>query len=67
MGIEPEYQQQIFERFWQVRSGSLSTAGGLGIGLAAAREYARLLGGDVQVSSELGIGSVFHFWLPGSP
>jgi two-component system CheB/CheR fusion protein len=66
MGIAPEYQQQIFERFWQVRSGSLAIAGGLGIGLAAAREYARLLGGDVQVSSELGIGSVFHFWLPGS-
>lgn len=65
IGIAPEHQARIFERFWQVDGGSTRAAGGLGIGLAAAREYARLLGGDVTVESELDSGSTFRFWLPG--
>jgi two-component system, chemotaxis family, CheB/CheR fusion protein len=65
MGISPEHHAQIFERFWQVDGGSTRASGGLGIGLAAAREYARLLGGDVTVESELGSGSTFRFYLPG--
>ena len=64
IGIAPEHYGQIFERFWQV-DGSLTRAdGGLGIGLAAAREYGRLLGGDVEVESEQGKGTTFRFWLP---
>jgi two-component system, chemotaxis family, CheB/CheR fusion protein len=63
-GIAPEHQGRIFERFWQVDGASTRATGGLGIGLAAAREYARLLGGDVTVESELGRGSTFRFWLP---
>lgn len=65
IGIAPENYERIFERFWQVDGESTRAAGGLGIGLAAAREYARLLGGDVTVESELGSGSTFRFWLPG--
>ena len=64
IGIAPEHTQKIFERFWQVKSGSTRTQGGMGIGLSAAREYARLLHGDVEVESTLGKGSTFHFWLP---
>jgi two-component system, chemotaxis family, CheB/CheR fusion protein len=64
IGIAPEHQARIFERFWQVDSASTRAAGGLGIGLAAAREYARLLGGDVSMESEPGSGSTFRFWLP---
>jgi two-component system, chemotaxis family, CheB/CheR fusion protein len=63
-GIAPEHHGRIFERFWQVDGASTRAAGGLGIGLAAAREYARLLGGDVTVASEVGSGSTFRFWLP---
>ena len=37
---------------------------GMGIGLAAAREFSRLLGGDVEVESEAGRGSTFRVWLP---
>jgi signal transduction histidine kinase len=64
IGIAPEHQARIFERFWQVDGATTRAAGGLGIGLAAAREYARLLGGDVDVESEPGRGSTFRVWLP---
>jgi two-component system, chemotaxis family, CheB/CheR fusion protein len=63
-GIAPEHHGRIFERFWQVDGASTRAAGGLGIGLSAAREYARLLGGDVTVESAPGSGSTFRFWLP---
>jgi two-component system CheB/CheR fusion protein len=64
IGIASEHREKIFERFWQVTSGSTRTQPGMGIGLSAAREYARLLHGDVEVESTLGKGSTFHFWLP---
>ena len=64
IGIPAEYLDKIFERFWQVNGGSTRTAGGMGIGLSAAREYARLLQGEVEVESTLGQGTTFRFWLP---
>jgi signal transduction histidine kinase len=64
MGIAPEHQAHIFDRFWQVDSAVTRGFGGMGIGLAAAREYSRLLGGDVKVESELGRGSTFRVRLP---
>jgi two-component system, chemotaxis family, CheB/CheR fusion protein len=67
IGVAPEHHARIFERFWQVDGASTRAAGGMGIGLAAAREYARLLGGDVSVESEPGSGSTFSLWLPLAP
>jgi two-component system CheB/CheR fusion protein len=64
IGIAPEHQARIFDRFWQVDSASTRSFGGMGIGLAAAREFSRLLGGDVEVESEVGKGSTFRVWLP---
>jgi two-component system, chemotaxis family, CheB/CheR fusion protein len=64
VGIAPEHMEHIFERFWQVESGSTRRTDGLGLGLAAAREYARLLRGDIEVRSEPGRGSTFSLWLP---
>jgi two-component system CheB/CheR fusion protein len=64
IGIAAEHQSRIFERFWQVNGGSTRAAGGMCIGLSAAREYARLLRGDVCVESTLGAGSTFTLWLP---
>jgi signal transduction histidine kinase len=64
LGIAAEHQARIFDRFWQIDGGSTRVDSGLGIGLAAAREYSRLLGGDVEVESQLGKGSTFRFWLP---
>jgi signal transduction histidine kinase len=65
MGIAPQYHARIFERFWQVDGGLTRAGPGMGIGLAASKEYARLLGGDVEVDSMLGGGSTFYLWLPG--
>jgi signal transduction histidine kinase len=64
IGIAHENHARIFDRFWQVDGASTRPSGGLGIGLAAAREYARLLGGDVEVDSELNRGSTFRVSLP---
>jgi two-component system CheB/CheR fusion protein len=64
IGIALEHQARVFDRFWQVDSASTRSFGGMGIGLAAAREFSRLLGGDVEVESEPGRGSTFRVWLP---
>ncbi|HEX2092766.1 MAG TPA: ATP-binding protein [Longimicrobiaceae bacterium] len=64
IGIAPEHHAKIFDRFWQVDGDSARSFGGIGVGLAAAREFSRLLGGDVEVESELGRGSTFRLWLP---
>jgi two-component system, chemotaxis family, CheB/CheR fusion protein len=64
IGIAPGDQRYIFDRFWRSDSATTRSFGGMGIGLAAAREFGRLLGGDVEVESELGRGSTFRVWLP---
>ncbi len=58
-GISPEEQAQIFERFEQADAGRKS-ATGTGLGLPISREFARLMGGDITVSSTPGEGATFH-------
>jgi signal transduction histidine kinase len=61
-GIAPEHVAHLFERFYK---GDPSRAGGgSGLGLAIARENARLLGGDIEVQSEVGVGTTFRLSLP---
>jgi hypothetical protein len=64
IGIAPENHELVFERFWQVSRGLTRSAGGMGIGLFAARQFSHLLGGDIDVKSSLGQGSVFSLSLP---
>lgn len=64
IGISPEHQPYVFERFWQVDGGSTRTHEGMGIGLAAAREFTHLLGGDIELMSEPGRGSTFRLRIP---
>jgi two-component system CheB/CheR fusion protein len=66
IGIAAEHYEKIFERFWQVDQSTTRIRGGTGLGLMVSRGLARLLGGDVTVSSEIGRGSVFRFTLPSS-
>jgi two-component system, OmpR family, phosphate regulon sensor histidine kinase PhoR len=63
-GIEPQEQEQIFERFYRARAVRLKPIRGSGIGLALVRHIARAHHGDVAVTSELGKGSTFELWLP---
>ncbi len=67
IGIEPQLQNIIFERFRQVESSFTKTYGGTGLGLAITRAYIEKLGGKITVRSEFGRGSVFSFKLPYKP
>ena len=62
-GIARDEQQQIFERFHQTETSERRQQGGVGIGLALARELAQLHGGSVTVDSQLGEGSTFTLFL----
>jgi PAS domain S-box-containing protein len=61
-GIEPESQERIFERFYQVRQGERS--GSQGLGLTAVKMIMELHGGCVTVESAVGQGSTFTCILP---
>jgi hypothetical protein len=67
IGIETQKLTGIFEPFVQVESGHTRTYEGSGLGLAIGRRLARLMGGDLTVSSNPGAGSAFTLWLPAPP
>ncbi len=64
LGIAPEEIPYIFERFWRGRQASELNLRGTGIGLAICRRLVELQGGEITVSSQLGQGSTFQFYLP---
>ncbi len=61
-GIEAEQIERLFEPFHQLPSSAAKE--GTGLGLTISREYARLLGADLSVESEPGVGSVFTLRMP---
>ncbi|MCA9599219.1 MAG: response regulator [Myxococcales bacterium] len=63
-GIASEDQERIFERFYQVEGSERRRHQGAGIGLALARELARLHDGDLVVESSPGQGALFRMRLP---
>jgi signal transduction histidine kinase/DNA-binding response OmpR family regulator/HAMP domain-containing protein len=66
IGMTPEQQAKLFEEFIQADSSTARQYGGTGLGLAITRKLARMMGGDVTVTSEPGKGSVFTVRLPAS-
>lgn len=64
IGIPPEKQETIFDRFYQVDGEITRKEGGAGIGLAITRELVHLLKGTIEVSSTPGVGTVFTVKLP---
>ncbi|UPU34272.1 response regulator [Geomonas paludis] len=64
IGIAPQYLETIFQEFRQADGSTSRSYEGTGLGLAIVKKSALLLGGDVEVASELGRGSVFTLRLP---
>ena len=64
IGIAPEDQARIFDRFYRVNSDRSRRTGGSGLGLAIARAIVQAHNGSLQVHSELGKGSTFTIRLP---
>jgi GAF domain-containing protein len=64
IGMTAEQQAKLFQDFTQVDSLTARRYGGTGLGLAISRKLARMMGGDVTVTSEPGKGSVFTVRLP---
>ena len=64
VGIPPDRQPQIFERYFRAHAGTPHDYGGLGIGLEMSREVVERQGGRMWFESTPGAGSTFHFGLP---
>ncbi|MBA2685139.1 MAG: PAS domain-containing protein [Gemmatimonadaceae bacterium] len=64
VGIAPEKLESIFEAFVQVDRKFSTNSEGVGLGLTISQEFARGMGGDLRVESEVGVGSTFIITLP---
>ena len=64
IGIAPEYLPFVFQRFWRSEPARSQQQEGLGLGLALAQALARQHGGEITVSSKVGVGSCFRVRLP---
>ena len=64
IGISEENQEQIFDRFFRVEDSHVQDIPGTGLGLSIVRSLVEMHGGKMSVTSELGQGSTFTFYLP---
>ncbi|MEB3358530.1 MAG: HAMP domain-containing sensor histidine kinase [Synechococcales bacterium] len=64
IGIAPEQIPHVFDRFWRADQARDRRSGGTGLGLAIAQAIARIHGGKITVTSQLGVGSCFRVEIP---
>jgi two-component system phosphate regulon sensor histidine kinase PhoR len=64
VGISPENQQRVFERFYRVDSGRSKKTGGTGLGLAIVKHIVKYHQGNIDLVSKEGVGSQFTICLP---
>jgi len=64
IGIAAQDLPHVFERFWRAEKSRNQHTGGTGIGLAISQRLVELQGGQLEVQSQLGVGSTFRFYLP---
>jgi signal transduction histidine kinase len=63
-GIAPEHLKTIFDAFVQISTNRVLSQAGTGIGLTISRRLVTAMGGEISVTSRLGEGSRFEFWIP---
>tara|TARA_B100000427_G_scaffold157090_2_gene130449 strand:+ start:16133 stop:19117 length:2985 start_codon:yes stop_codon:yes gene_type:complete len=63
-GMSEEGVNKVFEVYTQAERSTSAKHGGTGLGLPLSREMAQMMGGDITLTSELGVGSVFSLKLP---
>lgn len=64
IGLTPEYKENVFKSFTQGSTAYTRDYEGLGLGLSIAMAYVELLGGKINIESELGKGATFLFYIP---
>jgi two-component system phosphate regulon sensor histidine kinase PhoR len=64
IGIAPEHQSRIFERFYRVDKARSRELGGTGLGLSIVKHLVQVLGGSVRLTSKVGKGSTFQIRVP---
>ena len=65
IGMSKEFLPKVFQAFAQEHDANTSSYGGSGLGLSIAKNFARMMGGDITVESEEGVGTIFtvEVWL----
>ncbi|UFH51094.1 ATP-binding protein [Pseudomonas sp. KNUC1026] len=67
IGIDPQQQQRLFQAFTQASTSTTRQYGGSGLGLSICKQLAALMGGQIEVQSEAGAGSLFRLLIPLKP